>query len=79
MSLAKIPSEVLNRLKDGTVLVLWGAGSSPEDVQRFSQELSTQQCSRIIVEHFERLILCKSSGDSCIKHSTNYFCFIYCS
>nr|SVE80435.1 EOG090X0FGQ [Daphnia magna] len=57
MSLAKIPSEVLNRLKDGTVLVLWGAGSSPEDVQRFSQELSTQQCSRIIVEHFERLIL----------------------
>ncbi|XP_057379891.1 anamorsin homolog [Daphnia carinata] len=57
MSLATIPSEALNRLKDGTVLVLWGAGSSPEDVQRFSQELSTQQCSRVIVEHFERLIL----------------------
>nr|SVE73872.1 EOG090X0FGQ [Daphnia atkinsoni] len=57
MTATTIPSEALGRLKNGTVLVLWGPGSSPEDVQRFSQELSTHQCNRVIVEHFERLIL----------------------
>ena len=59
ISLSLIPPEVVNRLKGGIVLILWGAGSSPENVQEFSQEVSTHQCSRVVVEHFERLKLCK--------------------
>nr|SVE74495.1 EOG090X0FGQ [Daphnia barbata] len=57
MSTTAIPSQAVNRLKNGTVLVLWGTGSSPDNVQRFSQELSSYQCTRVVVEHFERLIL----------------------
>lgn len=59
MSISIIPPEVVSRLKDATVLILWGPGSSPEDVQKFSQELSSQQCNRVVVEHFERLVVCK--------------------
>lgn len=59
MSVAMIPVEVQDKLKDRTVLVLWGPSTQPEDVQRFSQELSTHQCNRVTVEHFERLILCR--------------------
>lgn len=77
MSVIAIPSEVLGRLKNGTVLVLWGPGSSPEDVQRFSQELSTYQCNRVIVEHFERLIFCRLTGYSCVNYSSNYHYFIF--
>ncbi|XP_046458104.1 anamorsin homolog [Daphnia pulex] len=57
MSISIIPPEVVSRLKDATVLILWGPGSSPEDVQKFSQELSSQQCNRVVVEHFERLVV----------------------
>nr|CAG4637413.1 EOG090X0FGQ [Ceriodaphnia reticulata]SVE73244.1 EOG090X0FGQ [Ceriodaphnia reticulata] len=39
MSVAIIPVEVQDKLKDGKVLVLWGPGTQPEDVQSFSQEL----------------------------------------
>nr|SVE76700.1 EOG090X0FGQ [Daphnia longispina] len=52
-----IPHPRITTLKGGIVLILWGAGSSPENVQQFSQEVSTHQCSRVVVEHFERLKL----------------------
>lgn len=60
--MTKIPVDVLDNLKDKSILVLWGPGSEPQVVQQFSQELKTRECHSVIVEHFERLVVCKLLG-----------------
>lgn len=53
-----IPEDV-GELKDKVVLVVWGPGTSGDDLKRFSEDLSSQQCSVVIVENAERLSMCK--------------------
>ena len=74
MSTIVIPESVGNTLKGKSTLVLWGPGCAPENVQKCSQELSAYQCS-IVVEHSERLILCKlhiHSFEKCMIYCTNF-------
>nr|CAG4649748.1 EOG090X0FGQ [Scapholeberis mucronata]SVE93933.1 EOG090X0FGQ [Scapholeberis mucronata] len=57
MSSFAIPKDLVGSLRDKNVLVLWGPGCQPENVQKCSQELgSTHQC-KIVVEHSQRLAL----------------------
>ena len=77
MSVAMISVEVQNKLKDSTVLVLWGPGTKPEDVQSFTQGLTTHSCNRVVVEHFERLVMCKLLITHCnINKSSTLLLFL---
>nr|CAG4648938.1 EOG090X0FGQ [Polyphemus pediculus] len=44
-------------LRDKVVLVLWGSGNSPESLQQFTDIIKSRNCSAVVVENVERLVL----------------------
>lgn len=59
--MALIPESVPQNLSGKVVLIVWGPGNSTDELQRISEELRARQCGQVVMEHVERLLVCKSS------------------
>jgi hypothetical protein len=49
----------MNDLDNKTVLFVWGSGNSPDQLQLATDQLRSMNCSKVIVENSERLVMCK--------------------
>jgi len=54
--MALIPKSVQD-LDGKVVLVIWGADSSPSDLQQFAEDIKSKSCSNVLIENVDRLLL----------------------
>lgn len=55
--MALIPKSVQD-LDGKVVLVIWGADSSPSNLQQFAEDIKSKSCSNVLIENVDRLLLC---------------------